>query len=88
MSKLRVLLDLGADRVAVLIRHDHVGDDRVGRILLELRERGSGVGAGDDVEVLAPESDLDDFAHGRGVVDEIDGGRAFCRGVGELWNGH
>ena len=71
-----MLLDLGADGVAVLIGHDDVGDDHVGAVLFELGECGSGVGAGDDVDVLAAERDFDDFAHGGAVVNEIDGGRA------------
>src|SRR5437899_51821 len=77
-----MLLDVAADGVAVLVGHDDVGDDDVGAMLLELGESGGGIGAGDDVVVLAAESDFDDFAHGGGVVDEIDGGRAFGFGRG------
>src|SRR6266478_9907530 len=83
-----MLLDLRADGVAVLIGHDDIGDDDIRRILFELRERRGGIGAGDDVEALATESNLDDFAHGGAVVDEIDRGRAFRRRIGHRWDGH
>ena len=83
VAELRMLLDLGADGVAVGVGHDDVGDDGVRGILFELREGRSGVGAGDDVDALAAESDLDDFAHGGGVVDEVDGGSALGLAVGE-----
>src|SRR5258708_19207641 len=81
-AELRMLLDLAADRVAVLIGHDDVGDDRIGRVLLKLRNRGGGVAGGDHRDVFAAESDLDDFAHGGAVVDKIDGVRALCGRVG------
>ena len=45
-AELRMLLDLAADGVAVLIGHDDIGDDGVGRSLLELRNGGSGVASG------------------------------------------
>jgi len=83
VAELGVLLDLGADGVAVGVGHDDVGDDGVRRILFELREGRSGVGAGDHVKTFTAESDLDDFAHGCGVVDEIDGGSALGLTVGE-----
>src|SRR5262249_49552690 len=75
-AEIGMLLDVRADGVAVLVGHDDVGDDDVGAMLGELREGGRGVGAGDDVIVLAAECNFDDFAHGGGVVDEINGGRA------------
>src|ERR1700682_309303 len=84
----RVLLDLRADRVAVLVRHDDVGYDRIGRIVRELPERGSGVAASDYVDALAAESNLDDFAHGGAVVDEIDRGRALRGRIGQGRYGH
>src|SRR5437879_5788683 len=59
-SIFRVLLDLGADGVAVLIGHDDVGDDGIGRILRELSQSGGGVGARDDVDALAAKGNLDD----------------------------
>ncbi len=76
--KLRMLLDLAADRVAVLIGHDDVGDDCVGRILFELCHRGGGVARGNHRDVLPAESNLDDFTHGGAVVNEIDGVGALC----------
>src|SRR5262249_32908640 len=79
-AEIGMLLDVAADGVAVLIGHDDVGDDDVGAIFGKLCEGGSSVGAGDDVVVLAAESDFDDFAHGGRVVDEVDRGRAL--GVG------
>src|SRR4029077_9384126 len=88
VTELCVLLDLGANGVAVGVGHDHVGDDGVRRILFELREGRSGVGAGNNVKIFATESDLDDFAHGGGVVDEIDGGSALGLTVGERRKDH
>ena len=79
MPKLLVLLDELADFVAVFVRHDDVGDHGIRRGLAELRERRGGVGAGDDVNILLAEGDLDHFAHGGAVVDEIDGGSARSR---------
>src|SRR2546423_6535853 len=69
-----MLLDVLADFVAILVGHDDVGDDHVGPGLLDLNECCGGIVAGDDVDVLAAEGDLDDFAHGGAVVNEIDGG--------------
>jgi len=43
----------------------------------ELRERGGGVAARDDVDALAAKSNLDDFAHGA-IVNEIDRGVRFA----------
>src|SRR5262249_217041 len=71
LAEARMLLDVLADFVAVLVGHDHVGDDHVGTLLLDLHERGGGIVAGDHVDVLAAERDLDDFAHRGRVVDEI-----------------
>ena len=58
-----MVLDVLADFVAVLVVHDHIGDHNVGRLLLDLGERRGGVVAGDHVDVLAPEGDLDHLAH-------------------------
>src|SRR5205085_11808074 len=41
--------------------------------LFELRKGRSGIGAGNHMNVLAAESNLDDLAHGGAVVDEING---------------
>src|SRR6266446_9367300 len=82
-AEFRVLLDLRADGVAVLVRHDDVGDDGIRRILGELREGRGGIGAGDDVEALAAKSNLDDFAHGGAVVNEIHRGRALRGRIGQ-----
>src|ERR1043166_5274910 len=68
-----MLLDLTAHGVAVLIGHDDIGDDGVGRILIKLRDGGGGVAKCDHGNIFAAEGDLDDFAHGGTVVDEIDG---------------
>src|SRR5579859_3829978 len=67
----RMLFDVLADFVSVFLRHDDVGDDDVGRVLFDLLQRRVRVAAGDDLDVLAPERDLDDFAHRRRVVDEV-----------------
>src|SRR6266436_7669922 len=76
-----MLLDLAADRVAVLIGHDDVGDDGIGRRLFELSDGGRSIARGDDGDVLAAKGNLDDFAHGGAVVNEIDGRRTlFWRG--------
>src|SRR5712692_6854446 len=83
-----MLLDLGANGVAVLTGHDDVGDHGIGRILRELRKSGGGVAAGDDVDALAAKSNLDDFAHGGAVVNEIDRGRALCGRIGQGRYGH
>src|SRR5690348_16656887 len=83
-----MLLDLAAYGVAVLVGHDHVGDDNVGLVLVELREGGSRIRAGDHVDVFPTERDLDDFAHGGAVVDEIHGWRTLGLFVVQRWNGH
>src|ERR1700730_10002811 len=67
-----MFLDELADFVAVFIGHDHVGDDRVGSGVAELRKGRGGVRAGDNVYIFLAEGDLDDFAHGGAVVNEID----------------
>src|SRR5260370_39896863 len=83
-----MLLDLTADGVAVLIGHDHVGDYHVGAILLELcRVRGR-VGAGNHVDILAAKGDLDDFAHGGTVINEVDGRRPLGGSLVQRRNGH
>ena len=87
-AELGVLANLGADGVAVSVRHDDVGDDCIRRILIELPEGRSRIRAGDDIEILAAERDLDDFAHGGAVIDEIDGGRLSCRRIRQRGNGH
>ena len=71
-----MLLDVLADFIAVFVGHDDVGDDHVGPGLFDLGEGAGSIMAGDDVDVLAAEGDLDDLAHGGAVVNEIDGG---CR---------
>ena len=38
-SKLWILLDLAADRVTILVGHNDIGNDDVGRVLFELIER-------------------------------------------------
>src|SRR5215469_18343153 len=76
-----MLLDLRAHGITVLIGHDDVGDYRVRRILVELRQCRSRVGTGNNVHVLATKGDLDDFAHGGAVIDEIHSGCALDLGV-------
>src|SRR5258707_12865605 len=44
--------------------------------------------AGDDVDALAAKGNLDDFAHGGAVVDEIDRGRALRGRIGQGRDGH
>src|SRR5580700_7985777 len=66
-----VLLDELANLVAVFVRHDYVGDHHIRSGLVELLERGSGIRAGDHVDVFLAKSDLDHFAHSGAVVDEI-----------------
>ena len=85
-GELRILFDLAADGVAILIGHDDIRDDDIGRMLFELVERGGGVGAGDDKNIFAAKGDLDDFAHGGAVIDEIDG-RGLL-GLGRTERGH
>lgn len=46
-GELRILFDLAANRVAILIRHDDIRDDDIRWMLFELVERGGGVGASD-----------------------------------------
>src|SRR5579859_2500562 len=67
-------LDVLAHVVAVLVRHDHVGNHNVRPGGLNLRQRRCRIVAGHHVDVLPPEGDLDHLAHGRTVVDEIDSG--------------
>src|SRR5579862_6257439 len=71
-----VLLDEIANFVAVLIRHDDVGDNGVRCGLAELSQCGSGIRASDDVNILLAEGDFDYFAHGGAIVYEVDGGDA------------
>src|SRR5207249_7014050 len=59
--------------VAVLVRHDNVGDHHVRAGLFKLRQCGGRVGASNHMNVFPAESDLDDFAHGGAVVNEING---------------
>src|SRR5262249_47369443 len=83
-----VFFDLAANGVAVLVRHDHVGDDHIRAFLLELRESRSSVGAGNHVDVFASERNLDDFAHGGAVVDKIYRGNALGGRFLERGNDH
>src|SRR3954454_20529605 len=76
-----MLLDVLADLVAIFVGHDDVGDHDGGALLLDHRERGCGVVARDHVDVLATERDLDDLAHRRRVIDEIDSGCGALRHV-------
>src|SRR5271165_622271 len=71
-----MLLNLAAHRKAILVRHDHVGDHHVGSVLLELRNRRLRIAARDHVEIFPSEGNLDYFAHGRAVIDEIHRGLA------------
>src|SRR5580700_3421296 len=84
----RVLLDLAANGVAVLIRHNHVGDHDVRLVLLKLSQCGSGVGASDDVDVLTAKRDLDDFTHGRAVIDKINRRYPLRFRFLQRWNNH
>ncbi len=68
-----MLLDELADFIAVFIGHDDVCDDHIGASALDLAERGGGIAIGDDIDVLTPESDLDDLTHGGAIVNEVNG---------------
>src|SRR5215471_2825696 len=74
-----ILLDLAANGVTVLIGHDDVGDHDVGAGLFELRDRGGRVGTSNHMDVFAAESNLNHFAHGGAVVNEINGWDALLR---------
>ena len=87
LAELRILLDLAANRITVLIGHNHVGNDHIGMMLFELGEGGGCIGAGDHVDVFAAKRDLDDFAHGGAVVNEVHGGSVLCLGCAERWRG-
>src|SRR6478609_10977259 len=67
-------LDMLADVVAVLVRHDHVCNHNVRVRGFDLFQRDRGVMAGDNVNVFPAEGDLDYLTHGRTVVNEIDSG--------------
>ena len=68
----RVRLDLLADLVAVLLRHDDVAENDVGPDLGEPLEREAPVAHGDHVEVLVREGQLDDLLDRDAVVREQD----------------
>src|SRR5947209_8410673 len=67
-------LDVLADVIAIFAGHDHIGNHHVRPGLLDLAQSGGGIVMGHHVDVLAPEGDLNDFAHGRAVINEINCG--------------
>src|SRR5271165_878317 len=71
-----MLLNLAAHRKAILVRHDHVGNHHVRAILLELCNCRLRIAARNHVKILPSEGNLDYFAHGRAVIDEIHRGLA------------
>src|SRR5580700_2256094 len=83
-----MLLDLAANGVAVLVRHNHVRDHNVRLVLLKLRQSGRCVRASDYIDVLAPKSDLDDFTHGCAVVDKINRWCSLCFRFVQRWDSH
>src|SRR3954468_6604589 len=68
-----MMLDVLTNLVAILVRHDHVGDHHVRRLQLDLGKSGGCIMARDHVDVLAAAGDLDHLPHGRGIVNEING---------------
>src|SRR5258708_3471736 len=75
-----MVLDELANVIAVLAGHDYVGDHNGRLRALDLDQRRLRVVAGDHVNVLAAEGDLDHLAHGCAVVNEINSrGRAPSR---------
>src|SRR5271170_3052008 len=83
-----MLLNLAANGIAVLIRHNHVGNHYIRLVLFKLGECGRGVRAGDDVDVLAAERDLDDLTHGRAIIDKINRWCALRFRFIQRWNSH
>src|ERR1700735_654636 len=71
LAKSIVLLDELANVIAVFVRHDYVGDHHIRSDLVELLERGSGIRAGDDVNILLAKSDLHHLAHSGTTLDEV-----------------
>src|SRR5579864_2203268 len=76
-AQLRILLNKPANFVTVFVGHDDVRNNCVGDGTGKLRQGGCGIMTGDHVNGLATERNLDDFAHGRAVIDEIYGWNAF-----------
>jgi hypothetical protein len=67
-----VRLDLLADLIPVLLRHDDVAKDDVGPHVRQLLESEAPVANGDDVEVLIREGQLDHLLDRDAVVGEQD----------------
>src|SRR6478752_7516128 len=67
-------LDMLADVIAVLVRHDHVRNHNVRPGRFDLGQRRGGIMTGDNVNVFPAEGDLNDLTHGRTVINEIDSG--------------
>src|SRR3954462_6643005 len=67
-------LDVLANVVAILVRHDYVGDHDVRPGGFDFSQRRRRIMAGHHVDVLPPEGDLDYLAHGRTVVNKVDSG--------------
>ena len=70
-SELWMLLDVLTDFVSVFIGHDDVANNNVGDVGIHHADRTGSIVTGDDVDILSPEGDLNDFAHGGAIVDEI-----------------
>src|SRR5260370_30635550 len=83
-----MMIDLCVAGITGLFRHYHAGDDDVRAVLFELCQRRGSVGSVNHIYILAAKSDLDDFAHGGAVVDEVDIGCPFGRSFAQRWNGH
>src|SRR5262245_37913237 len=66
--------DVLANFVAVLVRHDDVGDHDVRPGGFDLRQRRCRIMTSHDIDVLSTEGDLDHLAHGRTVINEVDSG--------------
>src|SRR5262249_30209629 len=71
LRQLRMALDVLANIITVFVRHDDVSDDDIRPILLDLSQCLRGVVACHYIDVFPAEGDLDHFAHGGAVVNEI-----------------
>src|SRR5258708_40374321 len=67
-------LDVLANVIAVFVGHDDISDHDIWPGLFNLDQGQGSVMAGDNIDVLAPEGDLDHLAHGGAVIDEIHSG--------------
>src|SRR6201995_2870973 len=63
-----------ANLVPVFYGHNDVCDYDIGALLLNLFQGEHGIMAGEYIDVLPSEGDLDDFTHGGAIVNEINRG--------------